>query len=154
MPKFFPIGRLQGAREQYCTPARCLPSSWQPLLITAAGAGLFKGNSLTVIKTLPQSAIQFFTYDTAKDLLLAARVKRKGRGRRDAYCEELSQVIFPLSASGPPCKPQLRGCAQSLAGHHCKGACGQAFSLSPSHSSAPPYLICWPPTSMLSMWGL
>lgn len=78
-------------------------------LSTAAGAGLFKGNSLTVIKTLPQSAIQFFTYDTAKDLLLAARVKRRGRGCRDASCEELSQVLPPLPDFDSSSEPQVGG---------------------------------------------
>ena len=60
---------------------------------SSLNAGLFKGNSLTVLKTLPQSAIQFWTYDTAKDLLLAAHVQRK-HGRSDASCEQqLSQVL-------------------------------------------------------------
>ena len=64
-----------------------LPDSDLPQL----PAGLFKGNSLTVLKTLPQSAIQFWTYDTAKDLLLAARVQRKHSA---PSCEQqLSQVL-------------------------------------------------------------
>lgn len=35
------------------------------------GAGFWKGNTLTVLKTIPQSAIQFAAYDGAKDALLS-----------------------------------------------------------------------------------
>lgn len=37
------------------------------------GAGLFKGNLLTVCKSIPFSAMQFAVYDQAKDALLALR---------------------------------------------------------------------------------
>ena len=55
-------------------------------------AGMFKGNLVTVLKTIPQSAIQFAAYDQAKDAMLTLIPRRQGDGLRQV--ERLP--LFPL----------------------------------------------------------
>lgn len=45
-------------------------------------AGMFKGNLVTVLKTIPQSAIQFAAYDQAKDAMLTIIPRDQGAGLR------------------------------------------------------------------------
>ncbi|KAK9838222.1 hypothetical protein WJX84_010632 [Apatococcus fuscideae] len=44
--------------------------------------GMFKGNLVTVLKTIPQSAIQFAAYDQAKDAMLTIIPRHQGAGLR------------------------------------------------------------------------
>ena len=62
---------------------------------------MFKGNLVTVLKTIPQSAIQFAAYDQAKDAMLTSIPRDQGAGLRQV----LAQVTIPVNDS--PDAPSL-----------------------------------------------
>ena len=60
-----------------------------------ACAGMFKGNLVTVMKTIPQCAIQFAAYDQAKDAMLNIFPRKPDAGLRQVLRLALATLQHP-----------------------------------------------------------